>query len=333
MNDFMTENIDKMIESTIPKVDDCNVTLQKGIPYANFTKEFYDTIRFDVKEVFQGSSSNRIKTVPIIVLGTTGIGKTTFARNVIAQVQEWYREYGVCPVYTNEVSLSSLMEHGLQMFRYIKDAKDFNWVNPPSVYVLIFDDATAVPVRPEEVRDFFSMRHKAEEYTGITEGIIYSLFLTHDWYSLNKIFRRFGQMCVVLSVPPLDIYARRQIGQLLGKGSMQFLAEKYKLAFKEDKYKGTGLVKLPYPPDGQRSDTGLIEFKSLDIPYVVVKSWSKPQVEIDLADLVLHIPKEKKAKEKGLKQLEEQLEKIKAQQRIRTARCRAKQKEEFERRF
>ena len=76
---------------------------------------------------------------------------------------------------------------------------------PPTVYILTFDDATGVEVTHDEIRNFFSIRHKAEEYSSINEGIIYTIHITHDWYSLNKLFRRYGEVAIILSVPPLDL--------------------------------------------------------------------------------------------------------------------------------
>ena len=92
----------------------------------------------------------------------------------------------------------------------------------------------AVEVTPQEVKKFFSIRHYAEECIGLKEGIVYSIFLTHEWYSLNKIFRRYCDTAFVLSVPALDKYARRFCEELLGDAPVKYLMERYRKASKID---------------------------------------------------------------------------------------------------
>jgi len=302
-----------------------NMTVE--VSYPDYTEEFYKCLHFDPQEVWMGSKKNRIKTMPVIILGTSGIGKTTMAMNIMKKVDNWYYGHGVCPVYTNEVSLGALMEYGLQTHRWLGE----RWKRLPEVYVLAFDDATAIEVKPPEVRRFFSIRHVVEELTGIKEGIVYSLFLTHDWYSLHKIFRRYGQIAAVLSVPPLDAFAKRQITKLLGETPVEILRDLYKKAMKEDKFKGTGFVKLPYVPEGQELDVGFIHFKEMDFGYVEIKPWERPEVwveEVGAVRFVLHIPEEKKKEEDEDIVAKHEDQKRKTRERVR--RYRARQKKRLE---
>jgi hypothetical protein len=318
--------------------------------YPNYTREFYKSIYFEPKELFQGSvTENRIKTMPIIILGTSGSGKTTLAENIMNFINESYYFKGVCPVLTNEVSLGSLVEYGFQMFRWLGE----KWRELPSIYVLAFDDATAVKPKPIEVRRFFSLRHVMREYTGVNEGAVYSIMLTHDWYSLDKIFRRYGLVLVTLSVPPLDTYSRRQLKNLLGEDVVTTLQEIFRKAYKEDKYKGVGFVKLPYVPEGMDTDVGYIKFSKAPVSYFKLRKWDKPipdverikpeiytskkdmpMLYLDKQNGTLYIDQTKDELEKytkeELKEIVKRHEKAKEGTRLRVQRYRKKGKEEEE---
>jgi DNA polymerase III delta prime subunit len=209
-------------------------TLLEESGFNDYTKHFFKLLHIDEAEVWKGDkTSNRIKTKPIIILGTTNIGKTTLSKNIMNRIEKTYEKYGVCNVYTNEVGLGDFIEHGLHTYRYMGE----NWkTSMPTVYVLVFDDATAVEITPDEIRKFFSIRHKAQEYTGITEGIIYSIFLTHDWYSLNKLFRRYGEAAIFLSIPPLDKFSRQNIESLIGSKAANVLDKISSKAMDYDEY-------------------------------------------------------------------------------------------------
>lgn len=269
--------------------------------YNDYTNAFYKLLHIDEDEVWQGNSTiNRIKTKPLIILGTTGVGKTTLAENIMNKIEKYYGHRGVCSVYTNEVSLGDLMEYGLQTFKYIGD----RWKSGlPAVYVLVFDDATAVEVTPDEIRKFFSIRHEIEKYSGLTEGIIYSIFLTHDWYGLNKLFRRYGVAAAILSVPPLDKCSRTQIEGLIGKKVVTLLDKVSFKAMDYDKYKGYGFVRLPSPPDGESSNVGFMHFEQAQAEFVEIKYGTKQFVEGNSVERVLHVPEIRK-KDEVKKELE-----------------------------
>jgi len=301
------------------------------LEYPDFTEEFYKFLYFELQEVWQPviTQENRIKTMPIIILGTSGMGKTTLAKNVMKKVESWYCQKGVCPVYTNEVSLGELMICAFNIRRWLGT----RFKNLPQVYVLTFDDATAVPVEHEEVRTFFSIRHEAEKNTGVKEGIVYSLFLTHDWYYLHKLFRRYGYLAVILSVPPLDTFARRQVEHLLGKDAVTELEELFRRAVKEDKYKGTGFVRFPYIPEGHTTNVGKIRFSNVDTPYVkIISDKTNPEIFVDPERLELHIPAEQKKDEKKeeLQKLQEEQEKQRRWSREGMRKLRERRKKQLE---
>ncbi len=286
--------------------------------YKNYTDAFFQLLHIDEDEVWQGATVNRIKTKSLIILGTTGVGKTTLAENIMNAIQKDYGHRGVCSVYTNDVSLGELMEYGLKTFNFFGDLLQ---VGLPKVYVLVFDDATAVEVAPEEIRKFFSIRHEIQKYSGITEGIVYSIFLTHDWYSLNKLFRRYGVAAAILSVPPLDKCSRSQIEGLIGKEAVALLDKVSFKAMDYDAYKGYGFVKLPLPPDGKSNAVGYIHFENTHAEYFQIKYGENQTAKGNSVERVLHIPETKK---EDIKKDLESAERAKAKNRERQQRFRQK---------
>jgi hypothetical protein len=289
--------------------------------YHDYTKPFYDLLYFNPKEVFKGiDKENRIKTMPIIILGTAGIGKTTTAKNIMAKIQGWYKDQGVCLVYTNNVSLGTLMAYAFKVREQMENKK-------PKVYILTFDDATAVKTKTDEVRKFFSVRHTAEEQGGIKEGIVYSIFITHDWYYLDKIFRRYGFIAIILSVPPLDEYSKKHIERLIGKRAVIDLERNFVIAIKQDSAKGRGYVKLPYIPKNERNHVGYVQFKNIDTEYIkVIQDKECNEAVLDPVHLDFHVPVEKVKTDDDIKVLYEDR---KRKDRERKRKYRHKIKEEL----
>lgn len=292
-----------------------------GAEFPDFSEEFFKALFFEKDEVWKGAKRNRIKTTAIILVGTTGVGKTTFLEKTMKFYQINYKEHGVLATYTNQIKLEDFLLHSLKCKNYFSS----KWKNSPGVYVMGFDDATAVQVKPKEVRTFFSMRHVAQEITGMTEGIIVPVFLTHDWYMLSKIFRRYGQFLVVLSVPPLDVYARKHLEKVLGEEAVRVLIENYAKAMKEDKYKGIGFVKMPYVPEGYDTDVGIVRFGTVeDNSYVQIREGPSDKIIADQKDLILQVPQEDAQAESEEAALA-RYEKHKEANRLRQQRFRRKQ--------
>ena len=289
--------------------------MSKELSFNDYTQAFYEDITYDPKEVFQGLNYNRIKTMSIVVWGNSGSGKTTLAKNILQYIKNYYGEDKVNCVYTNNVSLKTLM--------YIATNKCPNRNKP--IQVLIFDDATAVKLNPKEVKEFFSLRHVYEERTSMKEGVIYSILLTHEWFSLDRIFRRYVNRAIALTVPVLDEYALRHAKRMFTNEGINFLIDNWRLAEHYDTYKGTGLVRLPFIPKDNNSFIGKILFKQLDSSYWNIKEDSTLQQDIeyviDSENLTIkyHTP----VKEKDAIAM---LENKRKQDAIRQARYRAKLK-------
>jgi hypothetical protein len=297
-----------------------------GQEFPDMTEEFKKVLYFDPKEVWQGASRNRIKTMPTIVLGTTGVGKSTFLEWNGQFIEQWYKDFGILSTYTNQVSLTEFLTYSLKIVSDETMRKAFGFKDMPSVFKFSFDDATSVEVKPREIKQFFSMRHIIQDELNVTEGIIYTEFVTHDWYSLSKIFRRYAENLVVLSVPPLDVYSRRHLASLLGDEAMKVMQAIYKKAMKEDKYKGKGMIKLPFVPDDYETDVGMIMFKPVDnsLP-IQIKYGSSSNVTADIEKRILYIPKEDSIAENE-EDAQARLEKEKRMNNARVKKHRAKQK-------
>ena len=236
---------------------------EKKIEFLDYTAAFYDSILFDKEEVFKGCNYNRIKPMGIIIQGSTGIGKTTVAKNILHHIKDYYGPENVHAIYTNNVSLGALME--------VCFKKSPNRNRP--IQVLIFDDATTVKLKPKEIRKFFSLRHEAEDNLGIKEGVVYSVLLTHEWFQLATTFRRSSNRVVALSVPNVDLYGRRTAEKLFGKGQVKELIKIQRKAEKYDTYKGRGLVLLP----DRNEAVGTFTFKLLDEKYIELKGSNEIQ--------------------------------------------------------
>lgn len=234
-------------------------------PFSDYTKDFYKFLKVPNQELFQGSPEERVKQILIIIAGTMGIGKTKLVENIIQKLRKYYTEEKTNVVYT-KVSTKALIEYGF------KGNPLRGWNSSKPVQIIVFDDATSVSLSKKDQRQFCSLRHKMMEETGLTEGIIYSILVTHDWYRLDPNFRRNALVTCFLSVSPLDQYSRREYGKFLGKAGVEFLAEKLSKSIKFDKEKGTGLVVLPFKPNKGNGKVGRIKWKNLTgIDYIEIK--------------------------------------------------------------
>ena len=257
-----------------------------GFEFEDFTEEYFKAIYFNPEEVWQKADYNRMKTMPTIIIGTTGSGKSTIQRFINKHLFDLYVKYGFCAVDGNDVKLSDFLINAIDVPNQFTEI----WPKMPQVFSFFYDDATAKEPKTKEIQMFFSMRHLMEEKLGIKEGILYTAYATHDWFSTSKIFRRYGQLVIVLSIPPLDVYSRRHISKMLGEQAMKVLDTKYKLALKEDKYKGFGFVKLPYVPDGCATQVGLFKFDRVDFPSIQIMANDSMQTLANPKDLTLKIP-------------------------------------------
>lgn len=259
-----------------------------GEEFPDFLDEFLKVLQFDPNEVWQKATFNRIKTMPTIVLGTTGMGKSTLLRFIHSNLDKYYKKNGgiVC-IYTNQVTMTEFMSISLEI---VDNPQNYGVKGRPSVVMMCYDDATSVEVKPEEIKRFFSMRHEMEEATGMLEGVIYTFFVTHDWFSLSKIFRRYADNLLVLSVPPLDEYSRQHLKRTIGEAAMRVLQCIRKRAMKEDKYKGNAIVKLPFTPDNYETDVGMLSFKPLQILPVSIRYGTSMNTYFDPVKNAVFIP-------------------------------------------
>lgn len=235
------------------------------VPFKDFTEDFYKFLCVPKEEVFKNSTQERVKQMLIIVAGTMGIGKTKLIENIITRISGFYGKEKTNVVYT-QVSTSVLMEYGF------KGNVDRGWDASKPIQIIIFDDATSVSLSKKDQRRFCAMRHQMMEDTGLKEGIIFSILVTHDWYRLDANFRRNAMLTCFLSVSPLDRYSRREYAKFLGDAGVNFLSDRLSSSIRFDSMKGTGLVVLPFSPKKVEGKVGLLKWKNLlDVDYFIIK--------------------------------------------------------------
>lgn len=235
-------------------------------PFPDYTKYFYDFLKIPESELFKDSSQERVKQMLIIIAGTMGIGKTKLVENIMEELTKHYGE-DKCNKVLTQVSTEALMEYAFKGNPYR------NWNASKPIQIIVFDDATSVNLSKKDQRRFCSMRHQMMEDTGLKEGIIYSILVTHDWYRLDVNFRRNAIVTAFLSVSPLDQYSRREYGKIFGGVGVNFLSQKLSKALRFDKAKGTGLVVLPFDPDIKNfKKVGRIKWKNIQgVDYIEIK--------------------------------------------------------------
>jgi len=212
---------------------------EKAFP--NATHDFYRLLHIPKSELFKGSHKERIKQLPIIIEGLAGIGKTKLVENIIHAIQKWYGPENCNILYTNEFSL------GILIYLAFKGFPDLGWNAKKPIQVLVFDDATSIKIDRQEQRQFFSIRHLMHDETSLNEGIVYTIFVTHEWWRLDTTFRRTALFSCFLSVPLLDQWTLREYAKFITQEGVNELLTRTSKALRFDKFKGIGLTVLPQP--------------------------------------------------------------------------------------
>lgn len=234
-------------------------------PFPDYSKKFYDFLKIPKEEIYQGSSEERVKQILIIIAGIMGIGKTKLVENIIHELRSFYGEE-MCNTVLTQISTQALHDFAF------KGNPSRGWIARKPIQILVFDDATSVKLRTEDQRRFCSLRHKMMNDTGLTEGVIYSILVTHDWYRLDPNFRRIALVTCFLSVSPLDLFSRREYSKFIGETGVEFLTEKLSKSIRFDKEKGTGLVVLPEKQNVKNfGKIGRIKWSNLtDVDYIII---------------------------------------------------------------
>lgn len=237
-------------------------------PFQDFTKYFYNFLKIPKKEVFKGLDEERVKQIPVIIAGTMGIGKTRLVEDIVEELRAYYGEENTNVVYT-QVSTEALLRFAF------KGNPGRGWEARKPIQILVFDDATSVQLSRKDQRCFCSLRHQMMKETGLREGVIYSIFVTHDWYRLDPNFRRNALVTCFLSVSPLDQYSKREYSKFISRAGVSYLSQRLSEAICFDKEKGTGLVVLPFKPVEGLEKVGKILWKNnRGVNYIVIKEVS-----------------------------------------------------------
>ena len=233
--------------------------------YSDFTEDFYHYLVVPKEELIKDSTQERVKQMLLIIVGTMGIGKTKLVEEIIHQLRIRYAKQGLeVNAVLTRVSTKALVEYG-----FIGNPER-GWDAQKPIQIIVFDDATSVKLTPEDQRRLCALRHRMMEDTGLKQGIIYTILVTHGWYRLDPVFRRNALITCFLSVPPLDSYARREYKKLLEKDGTAFLLDRLARAIKFDDEKGKGLVVIPFNPTlGDDEKVGIITWKEDSDPEYV----------------------------------------------------------------
>lgn len=224
--------------------------------FPDFTEDLYHYLVIPKKELIKDSSDERVKQMLLIIVGTMGIGKTKLVENMIHELQTRYAKQGLeTNAVLTRVSTEVLLEH------CFRGNPNKGWDARKPVQIIVFDDATSVKLSLADQQRLCALRHRMMEETGLKEGIIYSILITHDWYRLDPNFRRNALITCFLSVPPLDRFAQREYKKFIEEDGTDFLLERLAKAIKFDKEKGKGLVELPFNPALGEEKIGTITWK------------------------------------------------------------------------
>jgi len=218
----------------------------------DLSDKFYKDIMFQDLELKTNTINNNIKQIGIIIMGLTGSGKTTLAKNIVKGITDYYGIGNCATLYTNSLPLGLFLDKALEQ-------------SPKPVQILVYDDATTVRVNSKDQRTFFSLRHLMESKTGLKNGVIYTIYITHDWYSLDRIFRRNALFTIFISVPMLDKYSRNEYKRFIGEKPLNELSEMTFECIKHNDKKGKGIIILPV------NNVGYFYWKNINVPYTELK--------------------------------------------------------------
>jgi hypothetical protein len=238
-------------------------------PFPDLTEDFYSFLEIPEEEVFKGSKDERVKQILIIISGIMGIGKTKLVENIIQRLKDYWESKGrEVNAVISRVSMSALIENAF------RGNPRRGWDAKKAVQILAYDDATGARLTLEQQREFCALRHKMIEETGLKEGIIYSILVTHDWYRLDPNFRRNALITIFLSAPPLDRYSKREYVKFIGRIGVDYLIQKTADAIRFDEKKGEGLVVLPFTPllSSEEERVGRIKWTDkVKVKYILIK--------------------------------------------------------------
>jgi len=238
--------------------------------FNDYTEDLYHFLKIPVEEVFKGKKEKeRVKQILIIVSGMMGIGKTSLVENLIYELRQYWEGNGKgVNVVLTRTSVEALEKYSFE------GNPESGWNAKVPIQILIFDDATSIKLSIEDQRRLCGLRHKMMETTKQNEGVLYTILVTHDWFRLDPSFRRTALITCFLSIPPLDLYSKRELKQILTKDGIDFLAEKLGDRIRFDTAKGIGLVVIPFIPalGEDEEKVGKVTWKDRDdVDYIMIK--------------------------------------------------------------
>lgn len=192
----------------------------------NLTKLSLQTLFPDIKD-------SKVAHRSCLTVGDMEAGKTTllnyFARYALGK-------YGKSKV--NLIPVNSIREA-------------FDFINKQLVQLIMIDDAISqansrrASKNADDVADYFKIRHTFEEISGLTTGLVATVYSTQRYMSLEIVFR--NSDVVIFKSCPSDPNDRKKIRDQIGQAPydyLRYITSRIKL-YNDDEIKSTSVVHLP----------------------------------------------------------------------------------------
>ena len=154
-----------------------------------------------------------------------GGGKTESANTIVAMAVKKYGRDNVSAFLAKGEHFKIMIDHALK---------------PVLVNILILEDMTDVKMSGEDVKEFFRIRHKVRQKTGMTNGLILVIITCHRLYDLPLALRTDVDFVGFKGVPSREIasYDYHVVERAIGPYDINRLREYETLGITNPAYKG-----------------------------------------------------------------------------------------------
>jgi hypothetical protein len=164
---------------------------------AKNNNKFYGSLNFlPLDELKRRTGKNAIEQRIIVIAGSPGSGKDAKTDTIVDRL---FKEYKRVLCFFQEVSAEN--------FHQLLDAP--SWSRQP-IQAIGLQDCTNVTFKEDpDIRDFWRIRHKMKEKTGISQGLVLLCLTCHSWFRFQKEFRT-EPTSILISDMPMDEYDKRE---------------------------------------------------------------------------------------------------------------------------
>jgi len=189
--------------------------------------------KLSLQTLFPDSKDSKVAHRSCLLVGDMEAGKTTLLNHFARYALEKYGRSRV-----NLIPVNSIREA-------------FDFINKQLIQLILIDDAIAQAnsrtsgKNAEDVADYFRIRHIFEEVSGLTTGLVATVYSTQRYMSLDITFR--NSDVVIFKSCPSDPTDRKKVRDQIGQAPydyLRYLTSRIKL-FNDDEIKSTSIVHLP----------------------------------------------------------------------------------------